>query len=71
MTVLPSVASTLQQQVLHVGARLRVERAERLVHQQELRLHGVGARDREPLPHAAGQMLGIGIGEIRQAHQRK
>ena len=59
----------LQQQVLHGGARLRVERAERLVHQQELRLDRVGARERQPLAHAARQMLRPGVGEIGQAHQ--
>ena len=61
----------LEQQSLHVGAGLGIERAERLVHQQKLRLHRIGPRDREPLPHAAGQMLWIGIGEIGQPHQRQ
>jgi hypothetical protein len=59
----------LQQQVLHGGARLRVQRAERLVHQQEFGLHRIGARQRQPLPHAAGQVLGIVVGEIGQPHQ--
>ena len=43
----------LEQQVLHGRARLRIKRAERLVHQQELRLDGIGACQRQPLAHAA------------------
>ena len=60
----------VQQQVLHRRARLCVERAERLVHQQELGLHGVGAGEREALPHAAREVLRMVVGEIAQAHQR-
>src|SRR5712692_10724342 len=61
----------IEQQILHIRTGLGVERPEWLVHQQKLRLDGIGTRDREPLPHPAGQMLGIGAGEIRQTHQRE
>jgi hypothetical protein len=61
----------VKEQVLHIPSRLGVERPEWLVHQQKLRFDGVGARDRESLPHPARQMLGIGVREIRQAHQRQ
>ena len=35
----------------------RVERAERLVHQQHVRLLGQRAGERDPLAHAAGQLV--------------
>ena len=60
----------LQQQVLHRRTGLRIERAERLVHQQELRVHRIGARDRQPLAHAARQRLRLGSGEIRSPIRR-
>ena len=47
---------------------LRVERAERLVHQQDARPVGERARDRDALLHAAGQLLGIEILVARQMH---
>ena len=45
----------LAQFLLHDLAGLRVERAERLVHQQDRRLAGQHARDGDALLHAAGQ----------------
>jgi hypothetical protein len=33
-----------------------IKRGERLVHQQDLRLDRQGARDLQPLPHAAGEL---------------
>ena len=59
----------LQQQVLHRRAGLRIERAERLVHQQELRLDRVGARQGEALAHAARQHARPGVGEVGEAHE--
>jgi hypothetical protein len=44
----------LHQRILQVGAGQRIERAERLVHQQHLGLHGQGAGDADALLHAAG-----------------
>ena len=43
-----------------------VQRGEGLVHQQHARLHDQRARDRHALLHAAGQGVGIGVGEARQ-----
>ena len=42
--------------VLQRGARQRVERAERFVEQQHLRVHRQRARHRDALPHAAGKL---------------
>ena len=46
----------LQHLVAEQEPRLLVERGERLVHQQDLRLGGERARDRDALAHAAGQL---------------
>ena len=48
---------------------LRVERAERLVEQQHLRLHGERARERHALPLAARQLVGVAVGEAVQVDQ--
>src|SRR5262249_38917934 len=47
-----------QQLGLHEAAGLGVERAERLVHQQDLRIESERARDRGALPPAAPQLAG-------------
>src|SRR6478735_7640466 len=46
----------------------RIERAERLVHQQDGRLGGQGAGDRNALAHATGQLVRAPVGEVRQVH---
>ena len=46
-----------EQQLLHQRARLVVERAERLVEQQDLRVVGERARHRDALLHAARELL--------------
>ena len=46
-----------------------VEGGERLVHQQRVRLGDDGAGEADPLPHAAGQLLGVGGLEAVQADQ--
>ena len=56
-TVNLRVVPQLQQLFLHPAARQRVERRERLVHQQDLRLHRHRARDRDALLHAARQRV--------------
>ena len=48
-------------------AGLRIQRRQRLVHQQDRGPHRQRARDADALAHAAGQLLGIGAAEIRQA----
>ena len=49
-------AADAHQLALHVGAGVGVERRERLVHQQHLRLVGQHAGDLDALLHAAGQL---------------
>ena len=63
------LAPDFQQMRLHLGTRLRVERAERLVHQQNARLIGERAHDRHALLHAAGQLMRIGVGEFLQTDE--
>ena len=60
-----------QQIVVEPEAGDLVERGERLVHQQQLRLGHQRARDRDPHPHAAGQFARKGVREIRQADARQ
>ena len=63
----------LQQLVLQVRARQRVERAEGLVHQQHLRLHRQRAGDADALLHAAGDLvrpLGRGVRHADQLERR-
>ena len=69
ITVSPVRCPDLQQLVLQLLARHRVERAERLVHQQELGIVGEHARDRDALLHAARELVRIGVGEALQADQ--
>ena len=57
------------EQPLHVVARQRVERRERLVHQQHRRIVGQRAGDGDPLLHAAGQMVRERAGELLQLDQ--
>ncbi len=59
-----------QQFLLHAGAGVGIECAERLVHQQDARAVGQRARDGDALLHAAGQFLGIEILVAREVHQR-
>ena len=58
-----------QHLVAHQKPRLRVERAERFVEQDEARLQHQRARDADALPHAAGELRRIGSGEIHQPHE--
>src|SRR6266508_563321 len=50
----------------HSKARVDVERAERFVHQHEIRLHDPALRHRRPLAHAAAQLVRVPIAESRQ-----
>ena len=54
----------VEQLGLHGLARLRVERAERLVHQQHLRVDGERARDADALLHAAGELMRAAVRRI-------
>ena len=55
--------------VLQPHPRQGVERAERLVHQQDLGIDRIGAGDGAALLHAAGQGLRQRVGESRETHE--
>ena len=55
-----------EQLVLQQQACLLVQRAERLVHQKQLRIDGEGAHDRDALAHALGELRRIGVQEIAE-----
>ncbi len=61
----------LGEQLLHVVAGERIERRERLVHQQHRRIVGERTRDRDALLHAAGQMMRKGLCEIFELDETK
>ena len=54
---------------LQVLAQLLVERAQRLVHQQQARLEDDGAGERHPLLLAAGELARIALAVARQMNQ--
>ena len=54
---------------LHALARHLVERAERLVHEQQPRLLGERARDRDALLHAAGELVGVVRREVGESDE--
>ena len=60
-TVTPYLLPHLEDQVLQVGAGLRVDRGERLVHQQDLGLVGQRAGDRHALLHAARELPRVAV----------
>ena len=68
-TVVAGLAADPQQLGLHVLAGHLVERAERLVHQQQRRVRGEGSGDRHPLLHAAGELPREVLGELGQLDQ--
>ncbi len=59
---LAQLAPQIKQIVVEPEARDLVERRERLVQQQNIRIGNERARQRDPHLHAAGQFAGIGIG---------
>ena len=65
------VAPQLQQVVVEPKARDLVERRERLVHQQNVRIGDERARQRDPHLHAAGQFARIAVGEFGEADVRQ
>ncbi len=66
-TVFLSTSQMRKQLLLQDGAVLLVERRERLVHQQDLGIVGEGARDRDALAHAAGELVGVVVREAGEA----
>ena len=61
----------LQQLLVQMVAHDLVERAERLVHQQQVGIEGERAGDRGALLHAAGQLPGKLLLEAREIDQRR
>jgi hypothetical protein len=57
-----------QQVVLHAPARLRVERAEWLVHEHRVGLVDEGADDRDAFLHAARELVRVVLLEALEAH---
>ena len=55
--------------MLKLLAGERVERAERLVHQERAGVVGEHARDRDALLHAAGELARIAVGETFETDQ--
>ena len=68
-TVLPSLLMDRHHRILQVRAGQRIERAERLVEQQHLRLHGERAREPDALLHAAGDFRRALVLGVRHLHE--
>ena len=71
MMVLRCVLPDPLQLEVHALARQRIERAERLVHQQDLRIARQRPADAGALLHAAGQLVGISVAEFAKPGHRK
>ena len=54
---------------LHNEPGLRIERGERLVHEEQVRLDRKGPGDAHALAHAAGKLVGVGAFKAREAHE--
>ncbi len=63
-----STPEPLELVVEHV-ARHRVERAERLVHEEDVGVLRERAGERDALAHAAGQLVRALLGEAAEVHQ--
>ena len=70
-TVLPVAATILHELVLQPRARQRVERAERLVQQQHLRLHRERAGDADALLHAARNLVRELVLGVRESDEHR
>ena len=62
------VLPELEELLLHLAPGQRVERRERLVHQQDVRLHRHAPRDGHALLHAAGEHVRVGVLEPVELH---
>ena len=71
MMVLCSLRHSVEQIVVEPEARDLVERGERLVQQQNIRIGDQRARQRNPHLHAAGQFARIGIGKFGEPDLRQ
>src|SRR3954470_13188524 len=63
--VLPDARELAEEDV----AGLRVEGAERLVHEEDFGVASERAGERDPLAHAPGQLVHPGMGKVREAHE--
>jgi hypothetical protein len=68
---LAQIAPQRQQIVIEPKPRDLVERRERLVHQQDVRIDDQRPRQRHPHLHAAGQFARIRFGKFGQSHLRQ
>ena len=57
--------------VTQCDAYLRIKRGKRLVEKKRLRFRREGARERHPLLLAAGELVGVAIGNVGQLDQRQ
>jgi len=62
-----AVAPDVEQEILHLGPRLHVERRKRLIHQEHLGPHRQRACDGHALAHAARQFVGPLVDRLGQA----
>src|SRR5213080_1428795 len=62
-------APDVEEPLAHEHARLLVEGAERLVHQEDLRVDGERAADRDALLHAPGELAGVLLREALEAER--
>jgi hypothetical protein len=65
------LAPDLDEEALHLCPRLDVEGGEGLVHQEHLPPHGKCPRHRNPLAHAARELVRTLVGGIAQPHRGK
>src|SRR5438046_3502757 len=64
-------APDVEEPLAHEHARLLVEGAERLVHQEDLRVDGERAADRDALLHAPGELARVLLREALEAERRE
>src|SRR5882672_8674759 len=65
---LPRAAPDVEQERLHLEPGLHVESGEGLVHQEDIRAHAEGPRDRHPLLHSPRELVRMLRRELAQAH---
>src|SRR5437588_541289 len=68
---LPDPLLQRQQLVLELAADERVERRERLVHEQDVRIGRDRPREPDALLHAAGELAAIALGPLREPDERE
>ena len=56
------------EEAVHLGSGLCIQRSKGLVHQEHLRVHRQRARQADPHPHAARELMGERIFEVLKLH---